>query len=186
MARQVFEREGPALKGARALDLCAGCGVVGLDLLVHCQKELRAYPAHVDFIEVQEVYRSHFNLNVQRSQSSTAVRWLTRNYADLQLAEFAHTYDLILCNPPYFEQGMGRLSPSDFKNRCRFLLDCDFSTLIAGLVHALQPKGRAYLLLRDLDAHGRDRWQELQRELPAERRAEVVADIRGTALVCIR
>ena len=167
MARRVFEMERENVNGHMSiLDLCAGCGIGGLDFLFHCTKELNALPHNLDFVEIQEEYRAHFNLNKEQFEG-LPLNFLTINYREMLIPEFRGKYDLILCNPPFFRLGQGRLSPSTFKNRCRFFIDSDFVTLIGVLEWVLKPQGSAYFLMRDLGDYSSDQLERLE-------------DIRGT------
>ncbi len=186
LARQVFEFLPEDLSKMTALDLCSGCGIVGLDFLYHCKQEQRAYPARFDFMEVQEVYRDHFEKNLTAfAQQKPAVNFVNLNYEALLTPEFSSRYDLILSNPPYFRTNQGKLSPSEFKNRCRFFIDSDFTNLIRGIDAALNPGGRAFVLLRDLQDHGWNLLEEARKILSGRREIKKVADIRGTPLVLI-
>ena len=185
LAREVFEwcrRE--SFEIDHALDLCAGCGIVGLDFLFHLRQNKLNLPRRFDFLEVQEIYRDHFALNQQRLGGiSTRVEFLSRNYENLEAQK---NYDLILCNPPYFRPDQGTLSPSEFKNRCRFFIDSDFSHLLKALTQPLSPKGHAFVLLRDLGDHGRNPLIEAQEILGDGFIMERIGDIRGTDLVQIK
>ncbi|ASD62959.1 methyltransferase [Bdellovibrio bacteriovorus] len=186
LARQVFELLNEDLGTMTALDLCSGCGIVGLDFLYHCKSENRAYPSGFDFMEVQDVYREHFEKNrAAFGDNPPSVNFVNQNYESLRTAEFSGRYDLILSNPPYFRINQGKLSPSEFKNRCRFFIDSDFTNLIRGIDAALKPQGRAYILLRDLQDHGWNPLEEARRLLNGHREIKKVADIRGTPLVLI-
>lgn len=188
LARKVFEQvSANSMESLRGLDLCSGCGIVGLDFLFHSRKEKGTTPAVFDFVEVQGIYRQHFEENLKRlGPISTRTRFLNTNYNQmLQDQSFFGSYDLIVSNPPYFRVGQGKLSPSEFKNRCRFFMDSDFATLLQAIKKALSPQGKAYLLLRDLDDHGWDAFSESQNLLAPTFKIEKVDDIRGTALVCI-
>lgn len=184
LAREVFEwcrRE--SFQPRRALDLCAGCGIVGLDFLFHLRQAELSLPESFSFVEVQEVYREHFALNRERLGSlETWTEFIGKNYADVG----GQAYDLILCNPPYFRPGQGTLSPSDFKNRCRFFIDSDFHQLIKSLGHNLSPLGKAFVLLRDLGDHGWNPLIEAHEILGDDFILQKVADIRGTDLILIR
>ena len=152
LAREVFERHGDqlALNDVQVLDLCAGCGIVGMDLIFHLLKE-KAFTGEVDFLEVQDVYREHFEKNKMTLQNHFAEKALNLNFVNKNygLTELNKKYDLIISNPPYFEVGKGALSPSEFKNRCRFFIDSDWSTLISFIKDSLKPNGNAYFLVRE-------------------------------------
>ncbi|UOF00836.1 RsmD family RNA methyltransferase [Bdellovibrio reynosensis] len=187
LARQVFELvQNHNLKDTRALDLCSGCGIIGLDFLYHCKQNKIPVPAQFDFLEVQDIYKNHFETNVQSLGTvSTRIHFLNHNYTELLKSESHRRYDLVLCNPPYFRAGQGKLSPSDFKNRCRFYLDSDFKSLLLALQNVLSDQGKAYILLRDLSDHGWNAFAEAQEILDQSITLKKVFEIRGTDVVCL-
>ena len=187
LARKVFENFHGSLEGARGLDLCSGCGIVGLDFLFHLKTEGRSMPENFDFLEVQEIYRGYFEENVHNFGTALPnVNFINVNYEELNNEVNQNLYDIILCNPPYFRVNQGILSPSEFKNRCRFFIDSDFKNLIEGISNALTQNGSAYILLKDLKAHGVNTLEEAQKILGVKRKATVIDDIRGTDLVLIK
>lgn len=192
LARQVFELitqlapHPSELEKWKVLDLCSGCGVVGIDLLFHIEKEAKKYFFSVDFLEVQEIYREYFEKNIAALSARTPTQLVLSNYELLGSADFANKYHLIVSNPPYFRVGQGALSPSDFKNRCRFFMDSTFEYFIRGICHALASGGRAYFLLRSLQDHGIDVFEETKDLLGQECSLEIIDDIRGTPLALIR
>lgn len=201
LARRVFEdivnEDFPI---HQTLDLCAGCGIIGLDLLFHLQKEnekqihnlvespiqdhrqfphqnphqvLRHRPIQLPkvmtFLEVQTEYSLHFEKNCEslikaclelsdNPKLFTELNFVNQSADLLRTTEFQSLYkdhfDLIVCNPPYFDPRSGRLSPSHFKNRCRFFIDSSFEDLMESLMMSLKPGGRAYVLLGDQSPHG--------------------------------
>lgn len=185
LAREVFERCASRISPTdHILDLCAGCGVVGMDFLFHCRAALGITPAACDFVEVQSEYTNHLRQNGMRLGAQGCVlRFLLKNYSTLLVPEFGQKYDLVMCNPPYFRVGQGKMSDSEFKNRCRFFMDSDFATLIKVIQHVLKPSGEAYVLLRELSDHGIDAYKEAQSITTAN--LEIVGDIRGTKLLRI-
>lgn len=187
MARRIFEYyRDSGVMPERGLDLCAGCGIIGLDFLFHCQNELKRKPKTFDFLEVQSVYTHHFSENAQRAKiENIDFQFLNENYDQLLFAEYSGQYDLILCNPPYFYPGQGRLSPSEFKNRCRFFLDSDLKNLIGAIENSLTPMGEAFILLRDQVEHGWNPQLEVQKILSSNLKLEALEDIRGTSLIKI-
>lgn len=170
----------------RILDLCAGCGIIGLELSIHSPKKLM-----IDFLEVQEVYQSFFEKNVEMIYGDDVhklqdFRFLNLNYHSLLAPEFENTYDLIVCNPPYFFKEEGLLSPSAFKNRCRFFLDSDFKTLIKAALHSLKPECSAYLLVRSGIHHGRMPLHEINGILGNSGMAKIIDKVRSTDIIEIR
>lgn len=185
--RVAAEIQQGSLTELRVLDLCAGCGVVGLELA-----RLTTRPLAIDFIEVQNCYQSHFDRNVEWIKSSASnrlekralqTRWMEMNYAAMPDDEFAAQYDVVVANPPYFDRERGKLPPSDFKARCRFFIDSDFATLLQTVSRVLRPNGSAYLLVRELDDNGVSREDTLDRELSPLGRWTWLTPIRGTGLV---
>ncbi len=185
LARRAFELLGGRDFSSRhALDLCAGSGIIGMDFLFHRRAAGGSLPREFDFLEVQAVYWPHFQENLKRlGELATTCHFLQRNYDDLQRPEFAGKYDLILCNPPYFLQGQGKLSTSEFKNRCRFFIDSDLKNLLLGIANCLSSEGAAYVLLRDLPEHRRNILEEARKVCQGNLQVELLGDIRGTHFV---
>lgn len=171
----------------RVLDLCAGTGVMGLELAFHLNR-----PMHVDFIEVQPVYHDHFETNLSRLKDVKASRgekfsaeWIEMNYENMARDFFRDSYDLVIANPPYFVPSQGTAAPSDFKNRCRFFLDSTPEKLWDVVIHTLRPGASAFLLMRPLEAHGEDLFAEMEKRLRYQARVEKWKDVRGTHLARI-
>lgn len=171
----------------KTMDLCAGCGIIGLELSLHAPNKI----VDIDFLEIQDVYRSYFHQNVEMiypdlSEKFGHFRFLNQNYQALISPHYENTYDLIVCNPPYFFKGEGLLSPNDFKNRCRFFLDSDFETLIKATVFSLKPDSAAYLLVRSGIHHGRSPVAQMNAYLEDSGKAQIIDNIRGTDIIEIR
>lgn len=194
LARQVFELyQDTDVTLIRGLDLCSGSGIIGLDFIYHCLNETGQVPKYFDFLDVQAVYQEHFQENIRRLKNAenlknkealnTQFNFIEVNYNSLSQQKNSKKYNLILCNPPYFFPEMGTLSPSEFKNRCRFFIDSDFKSLLLGIGNCLDFGGVAYLLLRDLSEHGWNSVNEARAILPDTFRLDVLGDIRGTYFV---
>jgi tRNA1Val (adenine37-N6)-methyltransferase len=171
------------LETMRVLDLCAGCGVVGIELSWYL-RDLKQF----DFIEVQDIYAPYFDENVATvNRPELQLRWHLLNYDALLEKNWAGQFDLIVSNPPYFNPNQGMLSPSHFKNRCRFFLDSSFQNFILAMVNALAEDGQAYFLLRPLKQHGQDIFSEVQTLLlDTQAYAERITQIRGTDVILLQ
>lgn len=168
------------LRSMRVLDLCAGCGVIGLQLSWH----LRALK-QIDFVEIQDIYSAYFHQNVAIvNRPEIELRWHLLNYDALLDTSWENKYDLIISNPPYFLPEHGMLSPSKFKNRCRFFLDSSFKNFILAMANSLSYEGKAYFLLRPLQQHGYDMLSNIRALLQnTSLFIEKVATIRGTDVI---
>jgi tRNA1(Val) A37 N6-methylase TrmN6 len=104
----------------------------------------------------------------------------------LSTEPFAGRYDLIVGNPPYFFPAEGLPSKSELRNRCRFFRDGSFEDLFSGVAHSLKPGGRGFLLVKEGSKHGRRAFETVHRELESIASVAVVADVRGTHVVCVQ
>ncbi len=182
LSRRIFEHLSDVdLTSFRGLDICSGSGIVGMDLLFHRREAGQSMPTSFDFMEIQDAYRPHFEENVKRfGPLDTSLHFVNRNYNDLQTPEFEKKYDLIVTNPPYFFTWQGKLSPSEFKNRCRFFIDSDLKNLLLGIAAGLKETGVSYLLLRDLPEHKWNVLEEAQKICNGYLNVTVLGDVRGT------
>lgn len=170
---------------SRVLDLCAGCGVMGLEL-AHAWPDI----PHIDFVEIQPEYREHFEFNAKALRElksfSGALNFHLMNYEQLIGHQDLHNYDLILSNPPYFLPMQGRLSPSSLKNRSRFFIDSTFEKLLDSLYFSLAPRGQAWILVRPLQDHGINLKRVIEVEWSDRFKITDQIDIRGTELLGIK
>ena len=167
------------LEQMRVLDLCAGVGVLVFELNFH-----NPHLKKIDFVEVQDVYKSHFEKNQKLVLcENSEFKFLNINYEKLCLPEFEKRYQLILCNPPYFFPDQGKMSDSDFKNRCRFFIDSTFEKLIEVIDFCLAMDGEAFMLIRDQNDHGRDILRELRQLTQSRLECENLCMIRETFLL---
>lgn len=172
----------PQLSELSILDLCSGCGVIGLELAIHLNT-IR----NIDFLEVQEIYQTYFEKNltgIKGDAFDINFKLIQNNYETFNLDE-SKRYDIIVSNPPYFFKEEGLLSPSEFKNRCRFFLDSNFKELITCIIRSLKVDGEAFVLLRPGVHHGRNLFNELKSHIGDDASADIFGEVRGTNVVRI-
>ena len=130
-------------KITNVLDLCSGCGIIGLELL-------QAFPEwNIDFCELQEPFFFFFSKN-----SKLFFPQRSFNYFQMDLRKFNQDstlmYELIVCNPPYFSPNKGRLPPSTERRLCRFFSEEDWNELFNCFSRSLTVEGKAYFLARTI------------------------------------
>jgi tRNA1(Val) A37 N6-methylase TrmN6 len=186
MPRLVAERyKNQELEDFTVLDLCSGCGVLGFEFHFYLPQI-----QNLHFLEIQkEQYRFHFERNlsmVREKKSKTNFDIFWDNYENRMSSQFENRYDVIICNPPYFQKGQGKLSPSEFKNRCRFFMDSSLESLISFMIFALKKKGEAYFLIRSLSDHNKNLLSQVAEFTKDKGILEEVGIIRGTNLLKIQ
>lgn len=142
---QYLHENGTANK-LHCMDLCAGCGVVGLEIASEA-----LLIETMDFIEIQSDFEPCFWQNkelILGNNNSIAIDYHVT--AANQLSEkFHNRYDLVVCNPPYFDPASGRLSPDSKKNRCRFFMDSSLQEIMKVALNCLADDGVFFFLSRE-------------------------------------
>ena len=119
----------------RALDIGTGTGLLSLML---AQK----IPAPIDAVEIDEAafYEASDNIS-----SSVFKGLITVHHSDIKLYDEALRYDLIICNPPFFERSLR--SPVSEVNLARHESGLSLEELIATARLRLSPTGSFALFL---------------------------------------
>ena len=122
------------------LDLCAGCGVIGLEL---CQN--LNHLISLDFVDVLSENTELITENIKLFSKNN----ITTNIYTSSIGEFnpSNKYDLIVCNPPYFTQGSGRESSNYNRQVSRtFMIDSP-EVLILKAKSLLAKNGKFFFLI---------------------------------------
>ena len=125
------------------LDLCAGCGVIGIEAKAHIQAV-----GKVTFVELQSDFIPFINENLLNAECN-----------DFEVFEGAlseqsfgdHEFDLIFSNPPYFLPENGRISPNEKRQICRSFQVDGWSVFFMKVRLWLKPKGLFFITVRDFN-----------------------------------
>jgi tRNA1Val (adenine37-N6)-methyltransferase len=134
------------------LDLCAGCGVIGMELA-------RSFKSQLTLVEVQADYLPFLESNAEQF----LLPGCQPNILISSLSEFSpEVYDLIVCNPPYYLPSHGQRGTDARRDTARtFSLD-GWKVLLQLIAECLTPEGRAFLVIKDQMIIR----QEIRRSLP--------------------
>ncbi|HZY82118.1 MAG TPA: methyltransferase [Cyclobacteriaceae bacterium] len=112
------------------LDIGTGSGVIALMMA-----QRSGFDSHVDAIEIDEASVMQAKENVSRSPWSEKI---TIEHTSLQSFKSGN-YDLIVCNPPYFNKSL--LPPSASRQAARHTQSLSFEELLVSAKRLLNPSG---------------------------------------------
>jgi tRNA1Val (adenine37-N6)-methyltransferase len=155
---QIVLQEIPSIpKNSWFMDLCAGCGVVGLEIMKSLDQKI-----NFDFLEIQKEFFPFFykNLNFVGEKGDSC------HFHNIDFREFPinRKYSIIVSNPPYFIPGHGRSGKDPRGNKCKFFQDGSYIELFQFLKKSLLPKGKAFILFRETQKIDSETYKDLVRE----------------------
>ena len=135
----IAEAENPT----HCLDIGTGTGVIALFLA-------QRYPnAMVTAIEIEEAVYLQAKENIEKSKFSNRIKTL---HADALQYAYAQTFDLIVCNPPYFKNHLEKTDSE--KNRAIHNKKLDSLSLIKRIHEVLHPNGKFWMIYPPQESNG--------------------------------
>lgn len=122
------------------LDMCAGCGVVGLYVYSLCKCN------SIVFNEIQPKMCDLIEKNIHLNSLEGKCKVLCKDLALLKLQDFDKPLDVIVCNPPYFKLN-GKVKQDDDVAMCRHEINTNLSTIIAISKSLIKDKGKFYFII---------------------------------------
>lgn len=122
------------------LDIGCGCGVLGIETANKLDSIM-----HLTLLEPQ----SEFDESLQHNLKHILQRKISVTVEKTTLSESTidQAFELIICNPPYFESGAGRKSPSQEKQICRSFEFDNPDLYIQKILSFLSSTGEAFILI---------------------------------------
>ena len=124
-------------RGARVLDLGCGCGVVALIMAYrhpHCG---------IWAVEYQPELADLARANVIANGLQARVRIVEADLRDLKGRIAPESFELVVCNPPYFSRGSGRISPDRQTALARHDLSASLADFVTAAAYAVKNRGKA-------------------------------------------
>lgn len=129
------------------LDIGTGTGLLSLMLAQ------RNSSIHIDAIELDA------DAAIQAKENASASPWADRvqmMQGDVTTHQFTKQYDMVICNPPFFNNSL--LGDDAQRNSVRHTISLSYDALLAVLQNVLKPTGYAAVLL---PAAEHEIWQNL-------------------------
>lgn len=118
------------------LDIGMGTGLLSL-MLAQRNRQIQ-----IDGIEIDATAYTQANENIQSSAWADRIKVHQGNVNNISLAK---KYDLIICNPPFFNKSL--LGPNEQRNAARHTISLSYEQLLAAIEKNLAAEGDAFILL---------------------------------------
>lgn len=122
------------------LDIGAGCGVVGIEI-ANALTSLET----ITLLEPQNDFLPFIDANISSMYKGNS-KFIIKNKT---VSEFKshELFDVIVCNPPYFDPKSGRTSPDKRKQMCRSFEVDSAQIYLKKISELLSPKGIGFILI---------------------------------------
>ena len=122
------------------LDMCAGCGVVGL-----YSYSISKYNS-LTFNEIQPKMCDLIQKNINLNNLQDRCKVICKDLALMKVQDFDKPLDVIICNPPYFKLN-GKIKKDDNVAMCRHEIYTNLSSIINTASKLIKDKGKFYFII---------------------------------------
>ena len=122
-------------QGLRVIDICAGSGVVGLELIQKAKANFS-----IDFCEIQQEFVTCLKENIKKAGG------VNGEVFPIPFDQLSGCYDLILCNPPFFDLGEGRLPTNPKRMMAKYFSVGSFEMLYATFARLFSGAGELFTI----------------------------------------
>ncbi len=126
----------------RILDLGSGCGIIMLILLYRWGKRI----SEIVGIEFQHNLAGMAMKNLQVNDFQTTGKIVEGDIRNLASLVSPESFDTIVCNPPFYSHGSGRLSSNDEARFARHQILANLDDFLAASALAVKNKGTVYFI----------------------------------------
>lgn len=130
-------------KNFRILDLGCGSGVIGLICLYRWRSKL---DITVTGIELQQDLYQLCLQNIEENKLDQAFNVIHCDIRDISTTLNVETFDMVICNPPFFKKGSGRTSQNDQAHIARHQVNGAIDEFLKGAAKLLKNKSFAVFI----------------------------------------
>lgn len=122
-------------------DLCTGNAPIPMYLTLRTN-------AKIVGVEIQEYIAKLANMSIERNHLENQIEIVNDNLININEKIGKHTFDLVLCNPPFFKLGSHHVNPNDAKAIARHEILATLDDIVKEASLLLNSKGRFAMVHR--------------------------------------
>lgn len=122
----------------RVLDLCAGCGVVGL-----YSYSIKPFK-NLFFCEIQQKMCNLIEKNIKNNNLEEKCKIFCKDLKNLTTNDILKKVDVIICNPPYFKVNSSPINTEEEIAISRHEIKIDFEQIVCKVKELLKEGGKFY------------------------------------------
>ncbi len=140
--------------GRTAVEFGTGCGIVSLLMA------MQSPAAHFYAVEIQPLLARLAEQNISGNGLADRITVLPRDVKSISSSQFEPVVDSVVCNPPFYPLGAGRINPNDQRAQARHEIRVTLADIIASARRTVKKSGSLMVVY------------------PVERVAELISNMR--------